>query len=546
MRGNGARKLTGGTPTAIRRTYSQIPLAAPPDSLRETRDHRRISLGNVLKACKQKMDFKAATAAHSSIIKLGYETYPSTIACLISAYVHCDGLVLANRLLDQVFWWDFDLLIMNLIVENLMKVGQYGFARKVFNKMDVRDVVTWNSMIGGYVKNARFEEAIRLFRQMISSEVEPDKFTFASVMTGCARLGAPDLARWIHGLMIEKKIEIESNAILSSALIDMYSKCGRIETAKEVFESVKRDNVSIWNAMICGLAVHGLASDVVSVFSRMEAENVLPDSITFIGILTACSHSGLIEEGRRYFDLMSSRYLIQPHMEHYGAVVDLFARAGKLEEAYAIIKSMPMEPDVVIWRALLSASRTYMKPDLGEVAIQNIARLKGGDYVLLSNTYCSLKKWNSSQMVREAMKKNGVRKKRGKSWVELAGVLHQFTAGDKSHPETLAIYRIVEALIQRTKSEGFLPELDLVLMDVSEEEKEENLGHHSEKLALAYAILKTSPGREILISKNLRMCPDCHSWIKMVSKLLCRVVIVRDRIRFHRFESGFCSCGDYW
>ncbi|GLT83898.1 hypothetical protein SLE2022_021620 [Rubroshorea leprosula] len=544
MRGNGARKLAGRTPAAPWRTSPQISLVSSPDSLYKTRDHRRLCY--FLEACKQMSDFKAATAAHTRIIKLGYETYPSTIACLISSYVHCNGLILARQLLERVFFWDFDLVTMNLVIQNLMEVGEYGFAKKVFSKMAIRDVVTWNSMIGGYVRSARFEEAIRLFRQMISLNVEVDKFTFASIMTGCARLGAPNLAVWVHDLMIEKGVEVEQNFILSSALIDMYSKCGRIQTAKEIFDNIQRNNVSIWNAMINGLAVHGLASDAISVFLRMEAENVAPDSITFVGILTACSHSGLIGEGLKYFDLMTSRYLIQPQIEHYGAVVDLFGRAGKLEEAYGIIKSMPMEPDVVIWRALLSASRTYRKPEMGEVAIANISRLKGGDYVLLSNTYCSLKKWENAEIVRDMMKKKGVHKNRGKSWLELAGIVHQFKAGDRSHPEAVAIYKMLEGLLRWTKSEGFLPEVELVLMDVSEEEKEENLDHHSEKLALAYAILKTSPGREIMISKNLRICHDCHSWIKMISKLLSRVIVVRDRIRFHRFEGGLCSCGDYW
>lgn len=194
----------------------------------------------------------------------------------------------------------------------------------------------------------------------------------------------------------------------------------------------------------------------------------------------------------------------------------------------------------------LSACRIYQKPKLGEVAIANMSRLKSGDYVLLSNMYCSMKRWESAEGVRELMKKKGIRKIRGRSWIELGGVIHRFKAGDRSHPETEGLYKVLDGLIRRTKLEGFLPQTDLVLMDISEEEKEGNLNHHSEKLALAYGILKTSPGREIMISKNLRICHDCHNWIKLVSKLLIRVIIVRDRIRFHQFEGGSCSCEDYW
>lgn len=481
---------------------------------------------------------------HTRIIKCGFETYPSVVASLMSAYKHCDKFGLANRILDEVSLSDFNLVTMNIIIENCMRIGECEVAKKVFCKMPDKDVVSWNSMIGGFVRNARFDEALRFFREMLSSKVEPDKFTFASVIYGCARLGALNHAYWVHNLIIEKKIEL--NFILSAALIDMYSKCGKIQMAKEVFDTVQRNDVSVWNAMISGVAIHGLAPDASAIFTKMEMFNVLPDSITFLGLLTACSHCGLVEEGCKYFDHMRSRYSIQPQLEHYGAMVDLLGRAGHIEEAYGLITSMTMEPDVVVWRALLSACRTFKRLELGEVAIANISRLMGGDYVLLSNMYCYLKRWDTAENVREIMKKKGVRKSQGKSWLELAGVIHQFKAGDRSHPEAQAIDKILGSLIQRTKSEGFLPATELVLMDVSEEEKEGNLYHHSEKLALAYGILKTSPGTEIRISKNLRICHDCHSWIKMISRLLRRVIIVRDRIRFHRFEGGLCSCGDYW
>ncbi|KAI7986266.1 Pentatricopeptide repeat-containing protein [Camellia lanceoleosa] len=504
-------------------------------------DHQ--TLFHVLEACKLSSNLRAAAETHSRIIKLGYGTYQSLIAHLISIYASCGCPNLAHKLCNEIPCWDFDLISANLIIATFMKIGAIDIAKKVFHNMPTRDVVSWNSMIGGCVKNARFEEALRIFQEMLSLNVEPDGFTFASVITGCARLGARDHAKWTHGLMIEKKIAI--NYILGSALIDMYSKCGKIESAKEIFETIQRDDVSVWNALINGLAVHGLALDAIAIFSRMVVENVSPDSITFVGILTACSHCGLVEQGHKYFDSMAC-YSIQPQLEHYGAMVDLLGRAGCLDEAYSIIKEMPMEPDIVIWRAFLSACRTHRNSDLGEVAIKKIKHLASGDYVLLSNIYCSVNRWDSAERVRDTMKKNGIRKYRGKSWIEMAGAIHQFKAGDVSHLDREAIYKVLEGLIRRAKMEGFSPAVELVLMDVSDEEKEENLNYHSEKLALAYGILKTSPGMEIQITKNLRTCLDCHYWMKVVSRILNRVIIVRDRIRFHRFDGGVCTCGDYW
>ncbi|KAI3773534.1 hypothetical protein L1987_48064 [Smallanthus sonchifolius] len=497
-----------------------------------------------LEECKFSGNSAVVIGTHARMIKLGYETCPSLASLLITAYISFNNLNFARQLLNEVPHWKFKLVSSNLIIASFMKMGDVDIAKKVFIKMPKRDLVTWNSMIGGFVRNARFDEAFRLFRKMLNSNMEPDKFTFSSIITSCGRAGALDQAKWVHGLLTEKRIEL--NFILSSALIDMYSKCGRIETAKSIFEKVRHDDVSVWNAMINGLAMHGLAMDAIATFFKIEDENILPDSITFVGILTACSHCGLTQQGREYFNLMRTKYAIEPQLEHYGSMVDLFGRAGLLEEAYEVIKGMPMDPDVVIWRAFLSACRTHKNLSLGEVAMSKISHLGSGDYVLLSNTYCSVSKWDTAENVRHVMRQKGVNKSRGKSWIEFGGVIHQFKSGDKSHPETESIYKILEGLIGRVRDEGFKPVTELVLMDISEEEKEGNLNHHSEKLALAYGILKSSPGSEIRVSKNLRTCIDCHSWMKLVSKVLKRVIIVRDRIRFHQIEDGLCTCGDYW
>ncbi|XP_022135141.1 pentatricopeptide repeat-containing protein At5g50990 isoform X2 [Momordica charantia] len=498
----------------------------------------------VLEACRHSSNSKTAIETHARIIKFGYGDYPTLITSLVSTYQRAGCLNHVNRLLGLLCSKHLDLVAMNIFIENFMKIGEYKFAKKVFYKMPYRDVITWNSIIGGCVKNACYEEAFRFFSEMLISNIQPDGFTFASILKASAQLGALSNAQSVHAIMTEKKVEL--NSILNSALIYTYSKCGSIQIAKEIFSSVPHSDISVWNAMIKGLAIHGLAMDALLVFSMMERDSVRPDAVTFLGTLTACNHGGLVEQGRKYFDWMRSRYSIEPQLEHYGVMVDLYSRAGFLEEAYSTIKAMPIEPDVVTWRTLLSGCKIYRNQELAEVAIANISDLKSGDYVLLSNIYCSFHRWEYAETVREMMKHKGVRKNCGKSWIELAGSIHKFKSGDRSHPEINAVYEVLGSLIKRTRSEGYMPVTEFVFMDISEEEKEENLSFHSEKLALAYAILKTSPGEKISISKNLRICDDCHRWIKLVSRVLCRVIVVRDRIRFHQFEGGMCSCGDCW
>ncbi|RAL41526.1 hypothetical protein DM860_010320 [Cuscuta australis] len=499
-----------------------------------------------LEACKHNPKSWITTTTHCKMIKSGYAKNPSLLRLLIMAYLSCNCPHPARQLLSVVSEWDFDVLSGNLMIVSFMKMKEVNIAKEIFTKMPSRDLITWNSMIGGFVKNRLHNEALSTFRKMLVSEMQPDGYTFASVMTACAKLGDLHRAKHVHNLMIERNIQL--NYILSTALIDMYSKCGNIKTAREVFSSVECNNVCVWNAMINGLRTHGLASEAIEVFEQMEAEAILPDSITFVALLTALSHCGLVEEGKRHFDLMKKgHFLVRPQLEHYGAMVDLLGRAGLLDEAYSMIKEMPMEPDVVIWRTFLSSCRTHKNSELGEVAATEISHLTSGDYVLMSNIYCSVKRWDSAEELREAMKQNGVRKTRGRSWVETGNTVHVFNAGDRSHPEMNVIYKSLKVLVTLSKMEGFHHETELVLMDISEEEKEENLALHSEKLALVYGILKSGGPKDIIrVTKNLRTCLDCHSWMKVVSKVLNRVIVVRDRVRFHHFEGGLCTCGDFW
>jgi pentatricopeptide repeat protein len=450
----------------------------------------------------------------------------------------------ARELFLPMLEWSTDPFHGNLMLTGYLKGGQLDKAYQIFKRMPVKDLVSWNSMIAGAVRSSHPKDAINLFIRLVNSGLVPDGFSFSSVLSACAQAGARCYGVWVHQLMDE--LRVEKNYILVSALLDMYAKCGRVDISVKIFNTVKRIHVSTWNTMIGSLAAHGLGSDVVILFRRMEQEGVLPDGVTFVALLTACSHCGMVEEARQYFEAMTMKYDITPKVEHYGAMVDTLSRAGLLDEAYNLVRSMSVKPDAVIWRALLSACRRYRQTKLGDVTIEQIACQGSGDYTLLSNIYSSINRWDDSEEVWKERKKMKVRKIKGLSWVELGRSTHEFKAGDQSHPDSDDIYRVLHGLLKKAKGEGYTPSIELVTKDVSQEEREENLSFHSEKLAVAYSVLKTGPGTEILVSKNLQTCGDCHEWMKIISKVLCRVIIMRDRVRFHRFESGCCSCKDYW
>ncbi|VAI06547.1 hypothetical protein VPH35_073354 [Triticum aestivum] len=498
----------------------------------------------LLRACSKCSDIYAAMQIHSHLTKAGLLCNQDIIPPLLRLYIDHGRMMEACELYWPMLEWSTDPFHGNLMLMGFLKGGQLDKAYQIFKRMPVKDLVSWNSMIAGAARSSHLKDAMNLFSRLVNSGLVPDGFSFSSVLSACARAGARWYGMWVHQLMDE--LGVEKNHLLISALVDMYAKCGRIDVSVEIFNNVKRKHLSTWNTMISSLAGHGLGSDVVMLFHRMELSGVVPDGVTFVALLTACSHCGMVEEARQYFETMSTKYLITPKVEHYGAMVDTLSRAGLLDEAYNLVRSMAVKPDAVIWRALLSACRRYHQTKLGDVTIEQITCQGSGDYTLLSNIYSSINRWGDSEEVWKEMKKKKVRKIKGLSWVELGGSTHEFKAGDRSHPDSDDIYRVLHRLFKKAKAEGYTPSTELVTKDVSQEEREENLSFHSEKLAVAYSVLKTGPGTEILVSKNLQACGDCHEWMKIISKALCRVIIMRDRVRFHRFESGWCSCKDYW
>lgn len=433
------------------------------------------------------------------------------------------------------------------LVDMYAKCGNMEKARYVFDRMEEKDIVTWSTMIQTFALNGLPKEALDLFFQMQREKLEPDRYAMVGVLSACARLGALDLGIWASGLM--DRDEFLSNPVLGTALIDMYAKCGSVAQGWEVFKGMKEKDRVVWNAIISGLSMNGHVKAAIGLFGQMEKTGIQPDGNTFIGILCGCTHAGLVDEGRRYFNSMNRVFSLTPTIEHYGCMVDLLGRAGLLGEAHQLIKSMPMEANAIVWGALLSGCRLHRDTKLAEIVLKKLIELEpwnSGNYVLLSNVYSASHRWEEAEKLRSSMNERGIQKIPGCSWIEVDGVVHEFLVGDKSHPSSQKIYAKLDELGMELKAAGYVPSTDFVLFDIEEEEKEHFLGCHSEKLAIAFGLISTSPKDIIRVVKNLRVCGDCHEAIKLISKFTGREIIVRDNNRFHSFIDGSCSCRDYW
>ncbi|XP_058068005.1 pentatricopeptide repeat-containing protein At5g44230 [Magnolia sinica] len=504
----------------------------------------------LFKACAALPDVDAGRQVHAQTISIGgFDSDLYVNNTLIDFYVRCGCLEDARRVFDEMP--ERDVISWTTLIVAYAKRGDMDAAEELFSRLPEKDMVAWTAMVAGFAQNARPRDALRLFERMQVAKVETDEVTLVGVISACAQLGAANYARWIRDVAERAGFGPETNVVVGSALIDMYAKCGSVEEAYRVFEGMTEHNVFSYSAMIVGFAMHGQADAAMRLFKTMVSKTeVKPNGVTFIGMLTACSHAGMVEQGRQYFESMLNDYRIVPSADHYACMVDLLGRAGHVEEAHNLINTMPFEPHGGVWGALLGACRIHGKPHIAEIAANHLFELEPngiGNYILLSNIYASAGMWDDVSRVRKLMREKGLKKNPGCSWVESKdGVVHEFFAGDSSHPKVNDIKVVLEELLERLKQAGYTPKLRSVVYDVSNEEKERLLKNHSEKLALAFGLLTTSPGSVVRIVKNLRMCEDCHSVMRSASLVEKREIVVRDNMRFHHFREGVCSCGDFW
>ncbi|PWA85668.1 tetratricopeptide repeat (TPR)-like superfamily protein [Artemisia annua] len=506
-------------------------------------------VGYVRQGCKQEalLLFKKM---HTKRMKIDDFTYPSVLNCFASLNdsnslkssksVHC--MAVKTGFVGHV-------LVCNALMDMYAKRGELACAFEVFNNMEEKDVVSWTSLVTGYTHNNAHEEALKLFCKMRISGIKPDQIVTASIFSSCAELTVLDFGQQVQADFI--KSGLLSSLSVDNSLVTMYTNCGCLEDATKVFASMDTKNVITWTALIMGYAKNGKSKESLVFYKQMIDSGVKPDYITFIGLLFACSHAGLVDQAREYFDSMVNFYHIKPGQDHYACMIDLLGRSGKIHEAEELLNNMLVEPDATVWKALLSACRLHGKLELAEKAANTLFELEPQDavpYIMLSNMYSSIGKWEDVARIRSLMKSRGVSKEPGYSWMEINSKVHSFMSEDRTHEKSNLIYSKIDEVMTLIRKAGYVADMNFALHNIDEEGKELGLAYHSEKLAVAFGLLELPQGMPIRIYKNLRVCGDCHTAMKFISSVYGRTIILRDSKRFHHFKEGeeFSNRRSHW
>lgn len=472
------------------------------------------SLGSVLKGCAHLRALFAGQQVHAYVMKCGFE-YNMVVGCSL-AHMY-------------------------------MKAGRLNDGERVIKLMPNCNVVAWNTLMAGKAQNGFFEGVLEQYCMMRMTGFRPDRITFVIVISSCSELAMLGQGKQIHAEAIKAGASFVVDIV--SSLVSMYSRCGSLQGSIKAFSECRGRDIVLWSSMIAAYGFHGQGEEAIKLFNKMEQENLPGNEVTFLSLLYACSHCGLKDKGLEFFDLMVEKYELKPRLEHYTCVVDLLGRSGCLEEAEAMIRSMPTRADAIIWKTLLSACKIHKNAEMARIVAEEVLRIDPQDsasYILLANVHASAQRWQDVSEVRKVMRDKMVKKEPGISWVEVNNQVHQFHMGDESHPKYMEINLYLEELTSEMKMRGYVPDISSVLHDMDNEEKEYNLARHSEKMAIAFALMNTPEGVPIRVMKNLRVCSDCHVAIKYISQIKNLEIIVRDASRFHHFKNGTCSCGDYW
>ncbi|KAG7965887.1 hypothetical protein I3843_08G023000 [Carya illinoinensis] len=399
----------------------------------------------VFKCCAGLLYHFLGQQVHAQLCKFGPMSLLIIENALIDMYTKCGNLTDAHKVLECMT--ERDAISWNSLLSGHVRAGQMRKARAMFEDMPNKTIVSWTTMISGYARIGCYVDALNVFRQMQVVGIEPDEISIVSALPACAQLGALEVGKWIH--MYADKNRLSSKTNIRNALIEMYAKCGCVDQAWQLFEKMVDRDVISWSTMLGGLANHGKAREAIELFQDMQRTKVQPNGITFLGILSACTHAGLWDEGLKYFDSMRKCYHIEPEIEHYGCLVDLLGRSGRLVQALDTIEKMPMKPDSKIWGSLLSSCRTHCNLEIASIAMEHLLEFEPddtGNYVLLSNIYADFGKWEGVSRMRKLIRSKSLKKMPGCSSIEVNNVVHEFISGDDSKPFSKDIFWMLELL----------------------------------------------------------------------------------------------------
>lgn len=542
------------------------------------------TITSVLRTVSESHSIEAGKEIHGYVMRHGLDCNVYVGTSLVDMYLKCCSLADARRLFDSmkhrnVVTWNSvisgyayagfldealellkkmeneglhpNLTTWNGLISGYSMKGQSRQALVLIRQLKAiglkPNVVSWTALISGSCQNEQYEDSLYYLTEMQKEGIEPNSATLASVLRACASLALLSKGAELHCFATRKGLD--KDVYVATALIDMYSKSGSLQNARQVFDKKRNKNLPSWNAMIMGLAAYGQAKETSILFSEMCRLGVKPDGITFTALLSSCRHSGMISEGWKYFDEMEDVYGVTPRLEHYTSMVDLLARGGYLDEALDFLQDMPFEPDSSLWGAVLGGCRTHRNIKIAEIAAAYLFELEphnSANYLLMMNLYADENRWEDVKSMRIAMNALGLKSKAGWSWIQIGQAVHVFSVEGKQHPNIGEIYFELYQLVSELRRLGYVPDTSCVAHNVKEEEKVKLLMDHTEKLAITYALISTSETMAIRVIKNTRVCNDCHMMAKYVSESTGREIYLRDGNRFHHFRGGKCSCNDYW
>ncbi|KAK7314031.1 hypothetical protein VNO77_39239 [Canavalia gladiata] len=498
-------------------------------------------------------DNKEPNAAIEAFNLLREEGVPAnyiTIVNLLSACLSPDDLLKHGMPIHAhivVAGFELDTFVQSSLITMYAECGDLNASNYIFVVLSSKNSSTWNAILSANAHYGPGEDALKLIVKMRNDGVHLDQFSFSVALAIMGNLTLLDEGQQLHSLII--KLRFESNDYVLNAMMDMYGKCGEIDDVFRILPQSRSRSQWSWNILISALARHGFFQQAREAFHEMLDLGLRPDHVTFVSLLSACSHGGLVDEGLAYFSSMSAEFGVPTGIEHCVCIIDLLGRAGRLAEAETFINKMPIPPNDLVWRSLLAACKIHGNLELGRKAADRLFELDSSDdsaYVLYSNVCASTRRWGDVESVRKQMESHNIKKKPACSWIKLKNKVTTFGMGDQHHPQKAQIYAKLEELKKIIREAGYVPDTSYSLQDTDEEQKEHNLWNHSERIALAFGLINSPEASPLRIFKNLRVCGDCHSVFKLVSQIIGRKIILRDAYRFHHFSSGKCSCSDYW